>query len=317
MNETNPSIKLRSANTEWNREWADPFLDFVSRERRLSEYTVRNYRQAVLEYGLWLRSDGDEPCSPADVDSRMIRDYMIEAQRKISRRTLHNRLSALRSFYKFWRRRGRLQANPLIGVVLPRLERPLPKFLTEGQMLALLGGPGRLLEEKAVDPFAAWRDRLVMEMLYGGGLRVSELVALNYGQIEPQTAVARVMGKGRKERLCPLGRLAYSVLVHFRDEFAEKTAFYDPVIINLRQQRLSARSVQLLLKKYLALADLPGDLTPHKIRHSYATHLLDNGADLRLVQDLLGHASLSTTQIYTHVSVTRLQDAHRRAHPRA
>jgi len=156
-----------------------------------------------------------------------------------------------------------------------------------------------------------------MELLYGGGLRVSELVGLNYGHIEPQSAVARVMGKGRKERLCPLGRLAFSVLVHFRDEFAEKTGLSDPVIINSRQKRLSTRSVQLLLKKYLALADLPGDLTPHKIRHSYATHLLDNGADLRLVQDLLGHASLSTTQIYTHVSVTRLQDAHRKAHPRA
>ncbi len=310
MNETDPM-------TGWAREWADPFLDFVSRERRLSEYTVRNYRQAVLEYGRWLSSYGDPPCSPADVDSRMIRDYMIEAQRKISRRTLHNRLSALRSFYKFWRRRGRLNTNPLTGVVLPRLDRPLPKFLTEGQMLALLGGPGRLLEEGTVDPFNAWRDRLVMELLYGGGLRVSELVGLNYGHIEPQTAVARVMGKGRKERLCPLGRLAHSVLVRFRDEFAQKAGFSDPVVINSRQQRLSTRSVQLLLKKYLALADLPSDLTPHKIRHSYATHLLDNGADLRLVQDLLGHASLSTTQIYTHVSVARLQDAHRQAHPRA
>lgn len=301
----------------WTREWADPFLDFVSRERRLSEYTVRNYRQAVLEYGRWLQSYGNQACSPADVDSRMIRDYMIEAQRKISRRTLHNRLSALRSFYKFWRRRGRLNTNPLTGVVLPRLDRPLPKFLTEGQMLALLGGPGRLLEEGSVDPFTAWRDRLVMELLYGGGLRVSELVGLDYGHIEPRSAVARVMGKGQKERLCPLGRLAYSVLIRFRDEFAQKTGFSDPIVINSRQQRLSTRSVQLLLKKYLALADLPSDLTPHKIRHSYATHLLDNGADLRLVQDLLGHASLSTTQIYTHVSVARLQDAHRQAHPRA
>jgi integrase/recombinase XerC len=302
---------------DWSREWADPFLDFVSRERRLSEYTVRNYRQAVLEYGRWLRSDGDRPCSPADVDSRMIRDYMIEAQRRISRRTLHNRLSALRSFYRFWRRRGRLDTNPLTGVALPRLNRPLPKFLTEGQMLSLLGGPGRLLDEDAVDPFTAWRDRLVMELLYGGGLRVSELIGLNYGHIDSRSAVARVMGKGRKERLCPLGRLAYSVLAHFRDTFAENTGFSDPVVINSRQQRLSTRSVQLLLKKYLALANLPNDLTPHKIRHSYATHLLDNGADLRLVQDLLGHASLSTTQIYTHISVTRLQDAHRKAHPRA
>ena len=187
--------------------------------------------------------------------------------------------------------------------MLPRLDRALPKFLTEGQMLALLGGPGRLLEEGAIDPFTAWRDRLVMELLYGGGLRVSELVGLNYGHIDFRSGVARVMGKGKKERLCPLGPVAMAVLERFRDGFATRSGIADPVVINSRHQRLSARSVQLLLKKYLALAELPADLTPHKIRHSYATHLLDNGADLRMVQDLLGHASLSTTQIYTHVSV--------------
>jgi integrase/recombinase XerC len=156
-----------------------------------------------------------------------------------------------------------------------------------------------------------------MELLYGGGLRVSELVGLTYGQIDGASGVARVLGKGKKERLCPLGRVAMAVLERFRDEFAERSGYPDPVVVNSRRERLSVRSVQLILKKYLALADLPADLTPHKIRHSYATHLLDNGADLRLVQDLLGHASLSTTQIYTHVSVARLQDAHRLAHPRA
>ena len=161
-----------------------------------------------------------------------------------------------------------------------------------------------------------WPALLAMLFLQSG-LRVSELIGLNYGHIEDQSAVARVMGKGRKERLCPLGRLAFAVLAHFRDTYAENTGFSDPVVVNSRHHRLSTRSVQLLLKKYLALADLPNDLTPHKIRHSYATHMLDNGADLRLVQDLLGHASLSTTQIYTHISVTRLQDAHRKAHPRA
>ena len=301
----------------WDRDWAEPFLDFVARERRLSVYTVRNYRQAVLEFGRWLATDGAPTRSPKEVDARMIRDYLIEAQRRISRRTLHNRVSALRSFYRYWRRQGRLSSNPLTGVVLPRLERSLPKFLTEGQMLALLGGPGRLLENETIDPFTAWRDRLVLELLYGGGLRVSELVGLDYGQIEVASGVARVLGKGRKVRLCPLGRIATAVLVRFRDEYARKTSPTDPVVINSRHERFSVRSIQLLLKKYLALADLPADLTPHKIRHSYATHLLDNGADLRLVQDLLGHASLSTTQIYTHVSVTRLQEAHRLAHPRA
>lgn len=301
----------------WIVEWIEPFLDFVARERRLSEYTVRNYRQGVEEFGRWLASEKGGLTSPAKVDARVIRDYMIEAQRRISRRTLHNRMSALRSFYRYWRRQGALEINPLTGIVLPRLDRALPKFLTEGQMLALLGGPGRLLEEGAIEPFTAWRDRLVMELLYGGGLRVSELVGLNYGQIDFHSGVARVMGKGKKERLCPLGPVAMAVLERFRNGFATRSGIADPVIINARHQRLSARSVQLLLKKYLALAELPADLTPHKIRHSYATHLLDNGADLRMVQDLLGHASLSTTQIYTHVSVSRLQEAHRKAHPRA
>lgn len=301
----------------WIVEWLEPFLDFVARERRLSDYTVRNYRQAVEEFGRWLATEKGEPTSPAQVDARVIRDYMIEAQRRISRRTLHNRVSALRSFYRYWRRQGVLETNPLTGVVLPRLDRALPKFLTEGQMLSLLGGPGRLLEEGAIEPFTAWRDRLIMELLYGGGLRVSELVGLNYGQVDFRSGVARVLGKGSKERLCPLGRVAMAVLERFRDEFATRSGIADPVIINSRQQRLSVRSVQLVLKKYLALAELPADLTPHKIRHSYATHLLDNGADLRMVQDLLGHASLSTTQIYTHVSVSRLQEAHRKAHPRA
>ncbi|MEZ5276131.1 MAG: tyrosine-type recombinase/integrase [Opitutaceae bacterium] len=301
----------------WDRDWAEPFLEFVARERRLSVYTVRNYRQAVREFGRWLATDGDSTRSPGEVDGRMIRDYLIEAQRRISRRTLHNRVSALRSFYRYWRRQGRLSSNPLTGVVLPRLERSLPKFLTEGQMLALLGGPGRLLENGTIDPFTAWRDRLVLELLYGGGLRVSELIGLDYGQIDVASGVARVLGKGRKVRLCPLGRIATAVFVRFRDEYAAQTSPKDPVVINSRHERFSVRSIQLLLKKYLALADLPADLTPHKIRHSYATHLLDNGADLRLVQDLLGHASLSTTQIYTHVSVTRLQEAHRLAHPRA
>jgi integrase/recombinase XerC len=301
----------------WAREWVAPFLDFLAREKRLSPYTIRNYRQAVLEFGRWLAADGGSTRSPADVDSRTLRDFLIEAQRRISRRTLHNRVSALRSFYRYWRRRGRLTASPLTGVVLPRLERALPRYLTEGQMLTLLGGPGILLEQGSIDAFTAWRDRLVMELLYGGGLRVSELVGLDYDRIDVPSGVARVLGKGRKERLCPLGRVATAVLVRFRDEFARQTGSADPVVINSRHQRFSVRSIQLLLKKYLALADLPADLTPHKIRHSYATHLLDNGADLRLVQDLLGHASLSTTQIYTHVSVSRLQEAHRKAHPRA
>jgi len=148
-------------------------------------------------------------------------------------------------------------------------------------------------------------------------VRVSELVALNYGAIDQSCGVALVLGKGNKERLCPIGRVALACLQHFQHHYAPSTDRGAPVLVNDRDQRWNVRQVQLMLKRYLALADLPLDLSPHKIRHSYATHLLNHGADLRVVQELLGHASLSTTQIYTHVGVARLQEAHRRAHPRA
>jgi len=298
-------------------EWLAPFLDYLAKERRYSAHTVRNYRQAFEDYWRWLERSGLAGGGPAAPGPRDVRDFLIEGQRRFGRRTLHNHASGLRAFYRFWQRRGRLERNPLAGVALPKLDRPLPRFLTERQMVDLLAGPQRLLEAGKVDAFTAWRDRLVMELLYGGGLRVSELVGLNYGQVDLERGVARVLGKGRKERICPLGRVATAVLARWRSEFARALSPDAPVVVNARQERLPVRQVQLLLKRYLALAELPADITPHKLRHSYATHLLNAGADLRLVQELLGHVNLATTQIYTHVSVARLKQIYDRAHPRA
>jgi integrase/recombinase XerC len=298
-------------------EWLDPFLAFLAKERRYSPHTVRNYRHAFVHFYGWLEQGGLWTAGFDALNRRQVRDFVIEGQRGFDRRTLHLHVSALRAFFRFWLQRGRVARNPFTGVPLPRLEKRLPQFLTEDQMKRLLGGPQRLLENASVDAFTAWRDRLVMELLYGGGLRVSELVALNYGSLDLESGVARVLGKGRKERLCPLGRVATAVAKKWRQEFARDTRPGAPVVVNGRQERLGVRPVQLLLKRYLALADLPMDLTPHKLRHSYATHLLNAGADLRLVQELLGHASLATTQVYTHVSIARLQEVHRRAHPRA
>ncbi|MSU51558.1 MAG: tyrosine recombinase XerC, partial [Opitutus sp.] len=210
-----------------------------------------------------------------------------------------------------------LKRNPLLNVPLPKLEKRLPKFLTEAQMKLLLTGPQRLLENETIEPHTAWRDRLAMELLYGGGLRVSELVGLNHGAIDVDSGVARVLGKGRKERLCPLGRVALTVLKKFRDEFARDKGPDGAVLANPNGSRMTVTAVQLMLKRYLALAGLPMDLTPHKLRHSYATHLLNAGADLRLVQELLGHSQLATTQLYTHVSMARLQEIYAKAHPRA
>ena len=298
-------------------EWLQPFLDFLTNERRYSPYTVRNYRQAFEGFYRWLQTLGEDKRGFDALEARDVRDFVIESQRRFDRRTLHNHVSGLRAFYKFWVRRERLNRNPFVGVPLPRLEKRLPKFLTEQQMKLLLTGPQRLLENGSLEAFTAWRDRLVMELLYGGGLRVSELVALDYGQIDFGSGVARVLGKGRKERLCPLGRVALAVLQKWKAEFARDTSPAAPVVVTARHERLPVRQVQLLLKRYLALVDLPLDLTPHKLRHSYATHLLNAGADLRLVQELLGHASLNTTQVYTHVSVARLREIYNKAHPRA
>ena len=302
------------------KEWWAPFAAHLALERRYSAYTVRNYRQAFDDFVGWRRRQPGSAGRGRELDGltpRVMRDFVIEAAHRFGRRTLHNHASGLRAFFKYWQRQGRVQENPLVGLALPKLQKLLPQFLTEAQMKCLLAGPQRLMENGAETPFVAWRDSLAMELLYGAGLRVSELVGLDYGSLEADGAVARVLGKGRKERLCPLGKVAAGVLRKWRAEFAQNTGLAAPVLVDTRHRRLSVRAVQLTLKRYLALAGLPIDLTPHKLRHSYATHLLNAGADLRLVQELLGHASLNTTQVYTHVSVTRLREVYNKAHPRA
>jgi len=292
------------------------FLSQLREQKRYSAYTERNYEQALRRFTAWLKQQPGTP-SIFQVESQHARYYLRELGAEYQRRTVHNHLSALRSFYRYLVKEGRVESNPLAGLNAPKLEKSLPKFLNEKQIARLLSGPTRLLENETLDRFTALRDRLVMELLYGGGFRVSELSGLNYGQIDEAAGVARIVGKGRKERLCPIGSVALKCLQAFRASFHPPSGPNDPVLITDNQRRLSMRRIQLLLKRYLDLAGLPHDLSPHKIRHSYATHLLDNGADLRLVQELLGHASLSTTQVYTHVSVARLKQAHKLAHPRA
>lgn len=298
-------------------EWWQPFATHLSEERRASAYTVRNYRQAFEDFHRWLAQNGLAERRFDALTSRDMRDFVIEAQHRFDRRTLRNHVSGLRTFYRFWMRRGVLSRDPWLGVPLPKLEKRLPKFLTEAQMKRLLAGPEQLLRDGVVDPHTAWRDRLAMELLYGAGLRVSELVALTHGAIDAERGVARVLGKGQKERLCPLGRVGLAVLQKFRAEYAPQATATTPVLVNPDGSAMSVRAVQLMLKRYLELAGLPLDLTPHKLRHSYATHLLNAGADLRLVQELLGHSQLATTQVYTHVSVARLKEIYAKAHPRA
>ena len=292
------------------------FIQYIESEKRLSKYTVRNYSHAISNFRKWLAKQKKGPIL-LEVQKPIIRDYLIDFQERLSRRTLHNHFSALRSFYKYLVAHKKITVTPFIGVYLPKLNKLLPKFLTEKQMKELLRAPIKLLETERLPAWIVWRDRLVLELLYGAGLRVSEASGLNYANIEWDNATARIHGKGGKERLSPLGEVALFCLRTFYQSFAQHKSQEDPVLVNENHKRLSVRQIQHLLKKYLALAELPMDISPHKIRHSYATHMLNHGADLRVLKELLGHSSLSTTQLYTHVDISRLKKAHQLAHPRS
>lgn len=295
----------------------EKFCDHLAHERRVSEYTVRNYRAAVENFVHYLNDAGKWKKDFAAVTSIQVRSFLIEEGRNKARRTLHNQVSGLRAFYLYLRKQSIVENNPFTGLTLPKLDKPLPKFLTETQMRTLLNAPILLWKDGQISEFEAFRDSLILELLYGGGLRVSELCGLNHGQVDLGQGVAKILGKGRKERLCPLGPVAVQCLRTFVQRFDLEAALNAPLVCTRKGKRMEPRQIQKLLKTHLAAAGLPLDMTPHKLRHSFATHMLDGGADLRAVQELLGHANLSTTQIYTHVSIARLKEAHKQAHPRA
>ena len=292
------------------------FLEHLSLERRLSAHTLRNYKGALQKFAHWLGKDSNGN-KLNKVDRQIARSYLIEAQNSLSRRTLANQVSALRCFYQFCQTRGWANSNPFKNLSLPKAEKPLPKFLTEKQARALMSAPILVHQDSNHADFLAMRDGIILELMYGAGLRVSEVVRLNHEHLDLPSGIIRVKGKGNKERTCPIVAITTSKLAQFRNSYSKDASLNAPVFTNQSGKRLSTRWVQLFLKKCLKIASLPQDFTPHKLRHSFATHLLDNGADLRAVQELLGHESLSTTQVYTHVSVGRLKNAHKLAHPRA
>ena len=231
-----------------------------------------------------------------------------------ARSSIRLAFSALRSFYQYLLIRNILDANVIKGVDMPKKEKQLPRFLTRAQTESLLEKPGKSLRHKQAPAWMASRDEAIFELFYSSGLRLAELVRLEVRDLDPISETVRVFGKGAKERICPVGRPALEAISRYRHKARVHAG---PLFINKSRRRLSSRSVWLAMKKYLREAGLPADLSPHKLRHSFATHLLDAGADLRSVQSLLGHASLSTTQIYTHVTTERLRRAYARAHPRA
>lgn len=295
------------------------FLEFMRVERNASERTLRNYGHALAAYEEWSEVVGGEFGGWWGQTADDFRGYLFELmKREMARSTIRLRFAALRSFYKFLVHRCGLGVSPLVDVQLPKLERKLPVVLTLVQMEQLLEMPMRVPENPRMKPWQVARDVAILELFYSSGLRVSELVALDVVDVDFLSETLRVVGKGRKERLVPVGTHAMRALQKYRSEAGVHEG---PLFINRSKgrvgRRLSARSVQMMLKKYLAASDIGFEVTPHKLRHTFATHMLDHGADLRSVQSLLGHASLSTTQIYTHVTKERLREAYDEAHPRA
>ena len=307
--------------------WVSKFLTNLAAERGASVFTQRNYRQALTEFCRWHQEDRRLAPDWSALHRDDFRSYLrFLGRHELSRAAIQLRFSALRSFYKFLIRRGAVAASPIKNISLPKLEKRLPKFLTAQQMVALLDAPLQPLKAprkkgpgRPAGAAACYRDAAILETIYSCGLRISELCGLNAEDVDWSERLVRVRGKGKKERLVPIGEPALQAIRNYWSVLERAPAGNTPVFLseNGRAGGLQVRILQRRLKQHLATAGLDPHLTPHKLRHSYATHLLEAGADLRSVQELLGHAHLVTTQVYTHVTTERLKRAYDQAHPRA
>ncbi len=288
------------------------FLDHLRHERGVSPHTLRGYSRDLIQLLEHLGTD-EERLEPRAIDGLKIRGFLAHLRdRGASRATIARKLAAVRSFFKFLIRCGMLEASPAADVRAPKQERRLPHFLDPGEVERLIQAPG------ADDPFPL-RDRAMLETLYSTGLRVSELVGLDIEHLSLDEGLIRAFGKGRKERLVPVGSHALAALRDYLQAERPGVAVDEcrALFVNRDGTRLSERSVRRTLDRYIARTGISPHTSPHTLRHTFATHMLDRGADLRSVQELLGHESLATTQIYTHVTTERLREAYARAHPRA
>lgn len=315
------------APVEVSDKWIRKFLAHLATDRGASVYTQKNYKQALGEFFHWHSNELKSSPVWEKLQRDDFRSYLRYLGRNnLSRAAIQLRFSALRTFYKFLIRNGVAEVSPIKNLSLPKLVKRLPKFLTLQQMADLLAAPGKLIElrkEKTagrpVSRIAALRDVAVLETIYSCGLRISELCGMRAEDIDWGELIVRVRGKGKKERLVPIGEPALKAIQSYWEAMGQMPAGTSPVFFSETTKRAPLHPVQLSrrLKQYLVIAGLDPGLTPHKLRHSYATHLLDAGADLRSVQELLGHAHLATTQVYTHVTTERLKRAYDAAHPRA
>ncbi len=306
------------------------FLDYLKLEKHFSDYTVKSYGADLIQFGQYLTGDigrgpndsrpmpnASEGLDPLQIkcDALTIREFLNYLYgQNYTKSTTARKLATLRSFYKFLIRRGIVSVNPLSTIRTPKQEKRLPKCLDLEQVQKLLDAPGD-------SDLLSARDKAMLEVLYSSGIRVSELVDLEMADLDLQEGVLRVRGKGRKDRLTPIGSQAIKALQRYFElrsvDNKSQGAHSHRVFLNTHGEALSTRSVRRKLDKYLRPAGLDPGISPHTLRHSFATHLLNNGADLRSVQELLGHQSLSTTQIYTHLTTQRMKEVYDAAHPRA
>lgn len=291
------------------------FLAYLESERNASELTIKSYRVDLDSLCYFFEyEDGSYP-SPSELTPSDLREYISEmGEAGYARTSIARRLASFRSFFRFCQREGLVTENPAKPLRNPRKHRRLPHFLSSDEI-------GHLLEAPDPDSSFGLRDRAILETMYSGGLRVSELVGLSDCDLYLDEGLVRVLGKGKKERFCPLGRFAVEALNRWLDVRVlaknVKPNADAPVFTNRFGTRISDRSIRRMMDKYLKQTGLDSRTSPHTLRHSFATHLLDRGADIRSVQELLGHKSLVTTQIYTHLSTAKLKDVYEKAHPLA
>lgn len=288
--------------TEYLVNRIEDFIAYLKKEKNYSSHTLRNYKSDLEHFFEYLKEQGtsifEKNCVSQFISFLM--KYGLDA------RSVARKLSAIKTFFKILKRLGFIDKNPITGIRTPKQKKHLPGFLTYEQI-------------KQGFDISDLRDRAIMELLYSCGLRASELVGLNLEDIDFNRGEVKVRGKGRKERIVPLGRVAHQVILKYLPERGKQIKSGNPsaVFLNCRGERLTTRSLQRIVHKYLIKLANASGTNPHVLRHTFATHLLENGADLRAVQELLGHASLSTVQIYTHLTVKRLKDIYKRTHPRA
>ncbi len=297
----NPSGTVSSHN-DAEAEYLRAFEQYL-KQRNYSNYTQRDYLQSVSKWYRFVRGHRQ-----AIEDMRNLNVFL--QQRAVGKRTLNHDLSALRTFFRFLEQRNNIPMPRELKEISPKFEAKLPTFFTVEQIEKLLQTPDDMFAAGRLSEFLWRRDKALLELLYGSGIRIGELAGLRCEHVQWDRQLIRVLGKGRKERIVPFGKPALEALQSLHHYI--QTPFLIP---NKAGRVLSARSAELVMKKYLEAAQLPLNMTPHSCRHSYATHLLQNGADLRVVQELLGHASLSTTQKYTHVNIRFLQNTYHKAHP--